>query len=624
MHFKALSASFLLGLTAAVVSGCPTTPACNASTCAAGCCDSTGRCQVPSTSFCGSSGAACTACRLDETCSVGRCQPGSSSVGGGSAGIGGGTSGVGGGSSGVGGGTIGGGPANAYATFVSELTSAYCAKVIECAGFSMGQTECAAVYGQYLVQSGSFSLRAVESVAAGSATFDSAAGARCLTQLRAATCVSGSPRGDTSACADLTSPAAAAGARCIDQRDCIDRTLGCNGAPCARTCTAGGALGESCRPTTPACDNPFVCIRGACRAEPSPGSPCTYDECGASMQCLNRVCERLPSVGQACPNFLCTPDAYCQTGRCAARKTDGTSCVSSSECGVTSFCRTVCTAQQAPGATCTSDNQCVSTASCFSGRCRTKGLAGAPCNLQFGNDCSTGLTCEDTTATCQPSTTVAAGQPCSSSKSCREFGNECRGKVATPPDGGMGRMGQCGLPMTGDSCTGHFSCGDERYCDMTSHTCQPAGQGTPCNVADHCRSTDFCTTASVCARRVATGQVCTQASRVCANDREACLETSTANELRCSVMPALGEVCVRSCQFPSACVNGRCVETGRVGQPCLPTGGGLCVTGACETADGGSTCVAARANNASCQRNTECQSGFCDVLGGNVCRAACN
>ncbi|MFZ5438945.1 MAG: hypothetical protein ACOZQL_02995, partial [Myxococcota bacterium] len=95
-----------------VLSGCgPTTPKCDSSTCATGCCDAKGLCQGGATpTACGSFGAACQACQLGFQCQLGVCVPGGGMGGGSSTGGGGGSTGGGGGSiGGGGGGSIGGG-----------------------------------------------------------------------------------------------------------------------------------------------------------------------------------------------------------------------------------------------------------------------------------------------------------------------------------------------------------------------------------------------------------------------------------------------------------------------------------------------------------------------------------
>lgn len=85
------------------ISACGTKKECDATSCPFGCCDTNGGCQMPSTSACGTQGAACSPCGFAQTCQLGVCtMSGGGGPGGGTA-TGGGT-GTGGGSS-TGGGT---------------------------------------------------------------------------------------------------------------------------------------------------------------------------------------------------------------------------------------------------------------------------------------------------------------------------------------------------------------------------------------------------------------------------------------------------------------------------------------------------------------------------------------
>ncbi|MFZ5444712.1 MAG: hypothetical protein ACOZQL_32260, partial [Myxococcota bacterium] len=79
---------FVVGVTASTLSSCGASK-CDSHTCAAGCCDLNGQCQLGSSgSACGIGGAACTTCSLLTTCQFGVCV--AASVGGGSGSTGGG------------------------------------------------------------------------------------------------------------------------------------------------------------------------------------------------------------------------------------------------------------------------------------------------------------------------------------------------------------------------------------------------------------------------------------------------------------------------------------------------------------------------------------------------------
>lgn len=613
---------FLLGFSAAVFSGCPATTACSAASCPLGCCDASGRCQSSSPSTCGTSGAVCKACSLGESCSVGVCVDTNGSGGGNASG---GSSGVGGGSTAGGSSGVGGGSSTStYGAFIDSFASAFCAKAIECAQLPGGQSECVTLYRNVVASGGTSAFASERSVRGGAATFDAARGQTCLADIGRAVCPTS---GLTANCADVTRPAAAEGATCFSRYgDCIDSRLGCNGAPCSRRCTAGGSLGESCRGSALACDAPFACIDGVCQAQPAPGTPCTGSECGPLMRCRSNVCERLPTAGQACLDFSCVPSAYCDSSRiCRARKAAGVSCLGDSECSDGTFCRTVCTALGTPGALCRDTDECVATASCFRGSCRTRGATGAPCANYL--DCENG-SCDDVTRLCAVSAPVGPGQACSSARYCSSP-EVCRNKVV-PADGGVATPGRCGPPQLGDDCFSGYQCAERQTCDDTSNTCVAATRGGPCDTDSNCPSGDYCTAARICAQRAATGQICERQRSSCATAREVCLLTSTPGEYRCQPLPGLGAACVETCAFPTACVNRTCVAAGRPGQPCLTPTADNCLTGICLGPDGGfasgadGRCAQPLANGARCSYDSSCQSGFCDRIGGSVCRPSCN
>jgi hypothetical protein len=82
---RAVLAGFTLGLFAAFVPSCGA-PACNAMTCAMGCCDAMGRCQAGTmANACGKGGASCSACAPGQACTLQICG-GPMAAGGGAAG----------------------------------------------------------------------------------------------------------------------------------------------------------------------------------------------------------------------------------------------------------------------------------------------------------------------------------------------------------------------------------------------------------------------------------------------------------------------------------------------------------------------------------------------------------
>ncbi|MBE2250606.1 MAG: hypothetical protein IAE78_13805 [Myxococcus sp.] len=626
-----------LGFTAAVLPACGA-PACTATSCPLGCCDRSGRCQSSSTSTCGVNGGACQACGLSQTCVSGACMSGGSG-----AGVGG---GPGGGASG--GGTGGGSPSGSYGAFLDGYAAAYCQKSIQCGGLPGAmQADCVgvirALYATVGISFGAQGVVTERSVASGASTFDSAKGQRCLTALANLTCASGQLRGPTFECEGLTAPAAAPGGACFSPADCTDGTLTCNGAACARTCSAGGNLGESCKADR-TCNTPFICVSNVCRNEPPVGAACSgFDSCGPRQECRNNQCVALPGVGAPCPDYRCAPGAYC-TGSpsfsCRAQKPLGSSCVTSAECLNEGLCTAagLCAARGGVGAVCRFQSDCQSPLPCVFGRCAARGASGARCEETY--HCADRLDCDDVLRICRSATsTQATGQACSSTQACTTETDICKNKRVTT-DGGTGTPGTCGPTQAGDPCRGHEECGPAFFCSTPSQTCQPAGPATGCDGDRNCRATDYCTSTNVCATKAAAGQPCDSTrSSSCAATGELCrMEGNTP--ARCQRTPALGEPCSSLCAFPSACVGGTCVAAGRVGQPCMSNSPIGCLNGECLLPDGGigsgggsssgssGTCVAPRADGSPCSFDPACQSGFCDrpgfvFSGFGVCVAAC-
>jgi hypothetical protein len=617
-----LSLGLLIGCVAALTPACPTNT-CNASNCVTGCCDSGGRCQLPSSNACGLNGNVCQQCVLGQNCSAGVCTGGTSGTGGfgqggGFSGVGGGASGVGGGFSGVGGGSSG----SSYSAFLTSFASAYCQYLIRCGQVTTsGLSAC----NEYVrLQVGSLGLPSERSVAIGASSFDATAAATCLTDLGNLACNTSPPR---SCYSGVGTPLAMLNGVCDSARDCVGGMLSCNGASCMKRCTEGGNLGEGCK-TGSLCNAPFACIDGTCINEPAPGTPCQFSgDCGSTMQCRNRVCERLATVGASCATISCVPQAYCDfsTRVCRTKLTTGAVCSSSSQCETLRCVGSRCETLGSPGASCQGDFDCQTGLSCFcqtgpgcfSGQCRSKGQVGARCFRS--SDCLSTLDCDDVSLTCRDSMGVVTGQPCSGTQFCSGANDTCRNKVVVQ-DGGTGLPGTCGPAQVGDSCLSSFSCGTARYCDPATSRCAAAANGTPCGSSSNCLPAQYCTSSDVCAAKAPAGQVCDSMNREsCSAPGERCLGTSTPGQSRCQQVPEVGSPCINECVFGAVCSGGLCVASGRVGQPCFR--GTECFSGVCQS-DGGldRRCEAPVANGTPCGRNTECQSGSCDR---GLCVAAC-
>ncbi len=620
-----LSLGLLIGCVAALTPACPTNT-CNASNCVTGCCDSGGRCQVPSANACGLNGNVCQQCVLGQNCSAGVCTGGTTGTGGfgqGGGFSGGGVSGVGGGSSGVGGGSSG----SSYSAFLTNLANAYCQYAIRCGHVTATGLSTCTDYLRLQIASG-LGLPSERSVAIGASSFDTAAAATCLTELATLAC---SSRSTPRTCVSVGTPMAMLNGACEASRDCVSPTLTCNGASCMKRCTEGGNLGEGCKLTDRTCNAPFACINGTCVNEPPPGTPCqSSNDCGATSQCRNGVCERLTTLGASCATISCVPQAYCDSTRvCRAKLATGSSCSSSSQCETSRCVGSRCEAPGAPGASCQSDFDCQTTLSCFcqtgpscfsgGGQCRSKGQVGAPCFRS--SDCTGSLSCDDVSLTCRQATAVATGQPCSSTQACSGSTDSCRNLVVVR-DGGTSLPGTCGPVQVGDACTSGFGnewCGTAKYCNPATSRCAAAASGTPCSSSSNCLPTEYCTASDRCAAKAPAGQVCDSTSgESCNAPTERCLRTATPGQSRCQQVPEVGSPCINECVFGAFCRNGLCVASGRVGQPCFMGG---CFSGVCRPDGGvGGLCDAPLANGAACRSNPECQSGSCDR---GLCVAAC-
>jgi hypothetical protein len=590
----------LLGLSASFFTGCPMNT-CTAASCPLGCCDTKGRCQTSGNQTCGRNGATCASCSGFDTCVSGVCMGSNSGAG---QATGGGFSGTGGGASGTG-----------YAAFLTNFSNAYCQYELRCGKRSSALADCTALWRPFFADGAlpnGGEAASERAVTAGYSTFNATRAQACLDGLSALSC-----RDPTRVlppdCRFVTTPAAAPNAACFTDADCTDATLRCNGATCMRRCTAGGNLGEKCR-RDGTCTAPFICRDSRqCSNRRPLGASCSVDwECGTGAYCSSGVvCATLPGIGSPCPDARCAAEAYCSGSQCLARKAANVACSFSSEC--------------ADGLRCTTAQVC-----------GPKGAAGAPCR-DF-SDCESTLACDDVLRTCRAYSSVDSGQPCSSTRSCAD--GPCVGKVIVF-DGGTNTAGICRDPVVGDRCSNNRTCGEAKYCDMTTSTCRAAGASTPCSEAFNCLMDSYCPSSDICAKQAAAGQVCDSTrSDSCAAMGESCLPTTTPGTSRCRRAPALGEACTDGCSFPATCVAGTCVAAGRVGQPCLNVLQAVfpCFEGECVQADGGldvrgipastsSTCVAPRANGSPCVADQGCQSRSCDRQGpggAGVCAAACN
>ena len=221
-------------------------------------------------------------------------------------------------------------------------------------------------------------------------------------------------------------------------------------------------------------------------------------------------------------------------------------------------------------------------------------------------DAYAGLACDltqqspDDLATCYEvlTGTVALGDACA-------FDRECT-------------SGRCDVPTCTDACC--------------AGTCiEPAPRpavGEPCTAL--CAGDAFCGVDSLCHAPLPEGAACD--AEPCAYGLYCAGRTQTMAGA-CSPLPHLGEPCESACaEVGATCVAGSCVAVGLLDDPCTssaecsmfyecveaacalpPTLGMSCTTSCYEAAYcDGTSCVPQKPAGASCLRNDECDSHYCD------------
>lgn len=250
-------------------------------------------------------------------------------------------------------------------------------------------------------------------------------------------------------CHGLVTGAAATGATCWSDAECVGGACvrpddGCSGtcvawAPPGSPCVAsGGAPAMTCDPTVHYCD-------GVCKHKGGRGAACADDsQCLFAWVCRDGECADPPRLdaGDACGATLppCKDGLYCDDGGvCAARPAAGEACPRADACADGLVCVAgACTAWLDLGRACTATTPsgCPASQTCTGGVC-----AGGPLPLgphhpcHADGDCAAGLYCNGTSCEYQGGALArcAADHACQPGLSCDTATLTCRAQQVSCP-----------------------------------------------------------------------------------------------------------------------------------------------------------------------------------------------
>lgn len=374
-------------------------------------------------------------------------------------------------------------------------------------------------------------------------------------------------------------------------------------------CMHGGALGEPCLATSPACSGSLICQGGSGPSDP--GSCVERATAGEACEPSQSICE----VGLSCipATGFCQPgDTFC----CVAPRTVGEECWQQPICGSGQRCiynhrtcpagtTSCCVTTGAQGEPCNgTDPQCDSAGlACISGICWP--TSGARCS----NSCALGYACLDTYC-------VAAGglnEPCENYACdtgdlvCERSAGCVFGDTCCTPAGAQDQPCRMDAPQCNDG----FACVDQMtyacpggmmrcctasgglgepcnstppQCDSAANACLRnicvASEGIPCP----CTEPEFTCIDSVCAAAggllepCKSGNVCDDADNMvcrsapsCYVEYQNCCTAAGGDHQACR---ATGEACDsgRVCVASGTCGDGLtscCLPAGDAGEPCL-------------------------------------------------------
>lgn len=251
------------------------------------------------------------------------------------------------------------------------------------------------------------------------------------------------------------------------------------------TLTYDGSQAAACQAATMALGCGIVSSRSpaACRAmfvgHVAPGGACALDEecmgdayCSVDTACPGSCQARVTSGGACTRDAACADGLRCASGHCSTPALEGASC------------------QGTTGVDCAGGMICAGGSSTANGTCRSvatimSGAAMGACNLQQGQFCMAGLSCEVAGITSMTCVTdgIAVGMPCHLS-----LPDECaEGAYCNGPDISRGVLdGTCApLPTAGQPCATVVA-------------------GLRCAVGAHCNAMNNCATVQE------TGGACTE------------------------------------------------------------------------------------------------------------------
>ena len=278
-------------------------------------------------------------------------------------------------------GDSGGSVAASSNSFVEQLCAEY-APCCAAAGKPADGAQCRAFYGAFTA----------------GATYDPAAGSKCLEEIRAhksspTFCQDGMSSRNAPSCAkafgDGKVGTAKPGETCGEDDDCAPSSEGeveCRSdykdGTTIKKCQVQvvGKAGDS--PCLGTVDGNVTSYVGSSMSEmPTKGYLCNVAD-GLRCDSATAACQKIPKVGEPCTtagSYGCTKDAYCDaTGSkvCIARKTAGQACeLYRDQCADGTYCHEttkVCTTSLADGTACAKSVECLSE-SCVNGKCEPRG-----------------------------------------------------------------------------------------------------------------------------------------------------------------------------------------------------------------------------------------------------------
>ena len=278
----------------------------------------------------------------------------------------------------------------------SSRRAAECERYVRCGVFADAAT-CSAYFRKDIDPS------LPAAVAAGKVQFDPLAAAACNDALAARSCdaTTSEVRAVPEVCKAVLVGTIAAGATCLDDREC--GTGRCDAPACAPdACCPGGCapfvapakLDAACTPEIGCVDGAFCGADKSCHALVVAGGDCDADaHCAAGLACIGPTdlqagtCRALPRLGESCPYQRCAEiGARCDASQhCVPIGTDGATCTDDAECSEFYECDPAshrCTDQPGLGQPCT--GRCAGEAYCdFSsgstGVCHPPQPSAAPC-----------------------------------------------------------------------------------------------------------------------------------------------------------------------------------------------------------------------------------------------------